>query len=277
MDKFYLDVYPGADYDVSFAGIPYAEQPKTPLTLKEWAERTGADILYNLAMFNMTEGSDKYGPFYGRTIQFVRAGGHDVGYGGSEYILGLGPCEQLQGYNSGGTHKDACAGYKAAVVGGTVAPGLDGKTKRSRNANGMMRNGDYFHLQTEDGCTEAECADYAKANGAFFMLLQDGGGSTGKFADGALVFAPEKEGAHGRPVCSVVCIKRKKKEDGRLAEYQNGNKRTPVYETTECRKQIGSLDPGETCTLLYEDAGYAVVMYFITGTSNRKVGFIKKN
>ena len=44
------------------------------------------------------------------------------------------------------------------------------------------------------------------------LLVQDAAGSTGMYrvSDGYL-FAPEREGANGRPVCSVVCIKRKNK------------------------------------------------------------------
>ena len=56
----------------------------------------------------------------------------------------------------------------------------------------------------------------------------------------------------------------------------NSSKSLPVYETTSCKKKIGSLDPYEECTLLYEDATYRVVMYNITGKTEKKVGFIKK-
>ncbi len=208
MSKFRLDVYPPKGYTIWIDGLMYASQPKTPLTLKEWAAKTGADIVYPLAMYNMSHGTDRFGPIYGRTIQYVRGGGRDIGYGGTEYVLGLNPCEQMYGANSGGTHKDACSGYRTAIVSGVIVPGLDHKIKRSHNANGMMKNGDYFHLLTETDATEAECAAYMKGQGALFMLMQDGGGATGKFFDGSLVFAPEKEGPDGRPTCSVVCLRR---------------------------------------------------------------------
>ena len=44
--------------------------------------------------------------------------------------------------------------------------------------------------------------------------MQDAGGSTGMYrvSDGYL-FAPEREGADGRPVCSVVCMRKKNKEE----------------------------------------------------------------
>ena len=81
----------------------------------------------------------------------------------------------------------------------------------------------------------------------------------------------------GRNVVWYLCVwLTKQKEDGNVKEYVNGVGRKPVYETTACRKQIGSLDPGERCTQLYEDAGFAVVLYYITGSAERKVGFVKK-
>ena len=81
----------------------------------------------------------------------------------------------------------------------------------------------------------------------------------------------------GRNVVWYLCVwLTKQKEDGNVKEYVNGAGRKPVYETTACRKQIGSLDPYERCTLLYSDAGYDVVMYYITGSSERKVGFVRK-
>ncbi len=108
--------------------------------------------------------------------------------------------------------------------------------------------------------------------------MQDGGGTTAKYENGRVAFAPEG----GRPTCSVVCIRRRAvgsvpEGDDIVQEYVNNSaSRKPVYETTACRKQIGSLDPYERCTQLYEDAGFAVVIYYITGSAERKVGFVKK-
>ena len=278
MSKYYYAEYPSAQYEIWLAGIPYAEQPKKPLTISAWAAKTGADIVYPLAMYNMTGGSDQYGPIYGRTLQYVRAGGADIGYGGSDYVLGFDPLEQIVGANKAGTHKDACAGYKAAIVSGCIVPGLSRSVRRSRNVNGIAASGEYFHMLTEDGATEYECAEYLKARGAKFALMQDGGGTTAKYENGSVVFAPEG----GRPTCSVVCIRRRAgtsvpEGDDTVKEYVNNSaNRKPVYETTACRKQIGSLDPYERCTLLYSDAGFDVVMYYITGSAERKVGFVRR-
>ena len=90
--------------------------------------------------------------------------------------------------------------------------------------------------------------------------------------------APGARNVTGRDVVWYLCVwLKKEQEEDTVKEYVNNSAaRRPVYETTACRKQIGSLDPYERCTQLYEDAGFAVVLYYITGTSERKVGFVKK-
>lgn len=211
MAKFNLDIFPLSQCDIWFDGIPYADHPKKPLTLKQWAEKNKADIVYPLALYNMTgSGSDQFGPVYGRTLQYVRAQGKDVGYGGTEYVLGLNPHEVIRNINSGGGHANACAGWTALIVNGAVMPGLNNTSRRSRNANGRMKNGDYFQIQTENGVTIYELAVWAKEHGVVFLLEQDGGGTTAKYENGKTVFAPEG----GRATCSVVCIRWKNKVEG---------------------------------------------------------------
>ena len=89
---------------------------------------------------------------------------------------------------------------------------------------------------------------------------------------------PQGSNVTSRNVVWYLCVWLKKdQEDDTVKEYvNNSSSRKPVYETTACKKQIGSLDPYERCTLLYSDAGFDVVMYYITGKGERKVGFIKK-
>ena len=73
------------------------------------------------------------------------------------------------------------------------------------------RNLKDIHVQTSASHTEYEVAQYVRDRyDVKLLLVQDAGGSTGMYraSDGCL-FAPEKEGVDGRPVCSVVCIKRK--------------------------------------------------------------------
>lgn len=55
------DIYDRKQYDIWFAAAPYAAASKPAKTLKQWATDEGADIVYNLALFNMTgSGSDRY-------------------------------------------------------------------------------------------------------------------------------------------------------------------------------------------------------------------------
>ena len=58
----------------------------------------------------------------------------------------------------------------------------------------------------------------------------------------------------GRNVVWYLCVWLKKdQEEDNVREYVNNSpNRKPVYETTACRKQIGSLDPYERCTQLYD-------------------------
>lgn len=56
------DIYDRKLYDIWFAAAPYAAKSKPAKTLRQWAADEGADIVYNLALFNMTgSGSDRYG------------------------------------------------------------------------------------------------------------------------------------------------------------------------------------------------------------------------
>lgn len=280
MADFHYTEYPSKQFKIEIHGIPYSLQPKKPKSLDEWAKETGADIVYPLAMYNMVSGKDTYGPIYGRTLQFVRSATGDVGYGGSEHILGIrdGLVSTILGPNNAGACTFACAGYKEAIVSGAIVPGLNRTVRRSRNVNGISENGNYFHMLTEDGVTEYECAQYLLRKKARLALLQDGGCTTAKWENGLVVFAPEG----GRSTCSVVCIKRIQSQGASepytytAREYINGPNRAPVYETSAHLKQIGSLDPNETCMCLYEGDSFFVVLYTITGTNQKKVGFIRK-
>ena len=52
---------------------------KPAKTLRQWAADESADIVYNLALFNMTgQGSDRYGVIKGRTLQYLKAKGRRV-------------------------------------------------------------------------------------------------------------------------------------------------------------------------------------------------------
>lgn len=195
------DIYDRKLYDIWFAAAPYAAKSKPAKTLQQWAADEGADIVYNLALFNMTgSGSDRYGVIKGRTLQYLKAKGKECGYGGTAERLSLGS-------------ENVVSGWKLAIKDGKVNGSLGKSDRRSRNMCGLLTDGRYIHVQTSASHTELEVAQYVRDHyDVKLLLVQDAGGSTGMYrvSDGYL-FAPEKEGTNGRPVCSVVCIKRKNK------------------------------------------------------------------
>ena len=203
MSSIRCDVYDPKEYDIWFAAAPYGAASKPAKTLKTWAAEEQADVVYNLCLFNMTgSGSDKYGIIKGRTLQYLKAKNVDCGYGGTAEHLTVSP-------------GNVVAGVKVAVRDGVVLSGLDKGTFRSRNMIGVLAGGRIIVVQSSDGCTEEQVARYAAGRYTIKLLLvQDAGGSTGMYrtSDGYL-FAPEKEGTDGRPVCSVVCMRKKNKEE----------------------------------------------------------------
>ena len=202
MSSIRCDVYDPKEYDIWFAAASYGAASKPAKTLKTWATEEQADVVYNLCLFNMTgAGSDQYGVIKGRTLQYLKAKGVDCGYGGTAERLTVSP-------------GNVVAGVKVAVRDGVVLSGLDKSTYRSRNMIGVLADGRIIVVQSSDGCTEEQVARYAaKQYAVDLLLVQDAGGSTGMYrvSDGYL-FAPEREGADGRPVCSVVCMRKKNKE-----------------------------------------------------------------
>lgn len=203
MSSIRCDIYDPKEYDIWFAAAPYGAASKPAKTLKTWAAEEQADVVYNLCLFNMTgSGSDQYGVIKGRTLQYLKAKGVDCGYGGTAEHLTV-------------STGNVVAGVKVAVRDGVVLSGLDKSTYRSRNMIGALADGRIIVVQSSDGCTEEQVARYAAGRYTIKLLLvQDAGGSTGMYrvSDGYL-FAPEKEGADGRPVCSVVCMRKKNKEE----------------------------------------------------------------
>ena len=203
MSSIRCDVYDPKEYDIWFAAAPYGASSKPAKTLKTWAAEEQADVVYNLCLFNMTgTGSDQYGVIRGRTLQYLKAKNVDCGYGGTAERLTVSP-------------GNVVAGVKVAVRDGVVLSGLDKSTFRSRNMIGALADGRIIVVQSSDGCTEEQVARYAAGKYTIKLLLvQDAGGSTGMYrVSDDYLFAPEREGADGRPVCSVVCMRKRNKED----------------------------------------------------------------
>jgi peptidoglycan hydrolase-like protein with peptidoglycan-binding domain len=181
---------------VWFAGTPYNEVVKPLYNLKAWAVKEKADYVFNLAFFNMTGvGSDQYGTIKGRTLTYLKAKGYDVGYGGTSEKLTIDA-------------NNICAGYKVGIVNGK-AKSVSLTGKRARNANGQLKDGRYFHVQSVTTATEHALVQYMLKNyDVDLLLIQDAGGSTG-FYDRKkdVLLAGEREGTNGRAVASVVCVK----------------------------------------------------------------------
>lgn len=202
MSSIRCDIYDRDEWDIWFAAAPYGAASKPAKTLKTWAAEEGADVVYNLCLFNMSgSGSDKYGVIKGRTLQYLKAKGVDCGYGGTAEKLTV-------------SDGNVVSGVKVAVKNNTVQP-LDKTARRSRNMIGELADGRIIVVQSSDGCTEDEVARYAAGRYTIDLLLvQDAGGSTGMYrVEDGYLFAPEKEGADGRAVCSVVCMRKKNKEE----------------------------------------------------------------
>ena len=237
------DIYDRKQYDIWFAAAPYAAASKPAKSLKQWAADEEADVVYNLALFNTTgKGSDRYGVIKGRTLQYLKAKGEDCGYGGTAERLGLGS-------------ENVVSGWKVAIKDGKVNSNLDKSDRRSRNMCGLLADGRYIHVQTSASHTELEVAQYVRDHyDVKLLLVQDAGGSTGMYrvSDGYL-FAPEKEGTNGRPVCSVVCIKRK-------------NKTTTPKEENKMSKKVfigvghGGSDSGAVGYIVEKEANLAMAL-----------------
>lgn len=182
--------------DVWFAGTKYGSSSYPLRTLKQWAQLEGADYVYNLAFFNMAgSGKDQYGVIKGRTLTYLKGKGCDIGYGGTSKKLTI-------------DSQNACAGYKVGVLNG-LRQSVTNVGKRCRNANGQLKGGRYFHVQSVTINTEKELIDHMIKNYTVdLLLIQDAGGSTGFYdARKDVHLAGEKEGANGRAVASAVCVK----------------------------------------------------------------------
>ena len=207
MSSIRCDIYDRDEWDIWFAAAPYGAANKPAKTLKQWAAEEQADVVYNLCLFNMTgSGSDQYGVIKGRTLQYLKAKGVDCGYGGTAEKLNV-------------SDGNVVSGVKVAVKNNTVQS-LDKTARRSRNMIGDLADGRIIVVQSSDGCTEEQVARYAAGRYTIDLLLvQDAGGSTGMYrVEDNYLFAPEKEGTDGRPVCSVVCMRKKNKEDNPMSK-----------------------------------------------------------
>ena len=182
LDKKYWDVW--------IAGSHYNTKPKVMQTVKEWCIAEKADLAYNLALFNFSDG---------KTVTFVHNYVGDIGYGGKGEIVHLNAQNYCRGYSSGITNNKVVIN---APLGGS----------RTRNGIGLTSENDVIIAQSNSKMKEKTFCDQvlkiANKQGAYVKLfvLEDGGGSTAHYsAISRLGFAPEG----GRRVPTVVCLRHK--------------------------------------------------------------------
>lgn len=186
-----------------FAGMPYDEhkaimrlpvkdRPDVCFPLETWAQKENADMVFNLAMFNFSDGA---------TITYLKGEAKDIGYGGVADRVAI-------------NWKNVCGGYKTAIRNGKYV-GASRVGKRSRNAVGKLTNDLFFIAQSLYSVTEYYLTKYMLTNYPVdTMLFEDGGGSTAMLDArmNALIIPersalPPKHKAHGRPVASVLCAR----------------------------------------------------------------------
>jgi len=174
-----------AIYDLRFYGQKY--NSGTVKTVQEWGLQAGADLCFNLGLFNMKTGEG---------YTFVRNEQGDFGYGGKSedvYINLL----------------NVCRGYSDAIKFGNVCVNYPLGGKRTRNGIGVTTDGWPIIAQSNKAVYETDFAkavnDYVIKQGKRikFFVLQDGGGSTSEWSSRAkLGFYPEGT----RRVATVTCV-----------------------------------------------------------------------
>lgn len=197
LSEFMVWIFDPKKDDIWVAGTPYTADRYPLKTLKQWANEEKAQIVFNLAFFNAKgSGVDRYGvPIKGRTLTYCKGKGYDIGYGGTAEKVTI-------------NYKNVFAGYKLAVKNG-ARRAVSSSGLRARNANGTLKDGRIFVVQTLSKETETAVVDYMMKNYQVdLMLIQDSGGSTGVyFAKNGALIAAEKEGINGRPVATALCVR----------------------------------------------------------------------
>lgn len=206
--SYLINVYDPKDWELYFDSTAYLTKPKKCQYLYKWAADTGADIVSNLCYFNFA--SSKANPCY--TIQYLRIPrlGGDCGYGSNstiEHII-LPNGDEVSGW---------AADQLPAIRNGVIISAKS-TSIRPHNAIGVTTDGRYFTVQNrynteKQVCNHAISWLYKYYNAKIkLMVWEDGGGSVGTYsARSKLMYAPLKEGASGRAVCSVFCAKSKAK------------------------------------------------------------------
>ena len=232
------------------------------------------DYFINLALYDMASGEN---------ITYLEDDNKQSGYLFSNKGIGIKKDINLiwttvnEAYNSteiedfvSGSPTLVQNGVKTIDWGNKYSSYVDGKHKRTFFG---FNDTSLILCCSDSSLTLSKEADTAIQLGCQFAINCDGGGSCHLQMGTKVLQKSTRKNASWL----LVYLKKEKMEDFDVKTFKNNSSISlPVYETTACKKKIGSLDPYEECSLLYEDATYRVVMYNITGKAERKVGFIKK-
>ena len=176
------------EWNINLACHEYGK-PKTH-TVYDWALITGAELVFNLGLFNMSTGE---------SCTYVKNHKGELSYGGRSDNLEVSPGNITRGYAN--LIKDDAIVKSSYWLGGTAL----------RNGVGITKDGDVIVARTTDAVSEMvfgkRLLTRAKKEGMSISLfvLQDGGGSTSEYsAISKLIFYPQ--GA--RKVASVLTASR---------------------------------------------------------------------
>lgn len=176
-------------------------------TVKEWGEREGADLVFNLGVFDLKTGAS-YTYVAGPKMVTDPSGLTDPKIGGKSNVLVL-------------DNVNKCKGYSNGIVNGTVKVNAPMGGKRTRNGVGITTSGWLIEAQCSDKITEAAFCNAvnayvkAKRQAVKLFVLEDGGGSTTSWSFRANSgFNPEPDNKKRpnifRPCATVLCVKFKR-------------------------------------------------------------------
>lgn len=245
--------------------------PTKRKTGKDIFKELKCDYLVNLALYDMASGENiVYMEDENKPSGFLFTD-EGIGTNGKDIVW----TSKEQAYKDN-VIKDYVSGAPILIKNGNIkiewgnkiSTQIQGKHKRT--AIGF--NNEYLIIYcSDDSITLNTLANRMLEYGCNFAINCDGGGSQYlQTPTNVLKYSYRKN-------ASWLAIWMKEVENVVYKYKNNSSKSKPVYETTECKKKIGSLDPYEECTCLYEMYGYKVVMYNITGKPIKKVGFIKED
>ena len=198
-----VNVFDPKEYDIFVYGNRYSPGNVPLRSMKQWAEKAGADIAFNLAFFNFDTNVNRALNCAGRTLQYVHSPtigdiGYDDAVGGRSPLIELDNGNRWRGYG--------------VFVKNNMVTNASRSGRRARNMDGLTADGRYIHV-TSDSQTEYYVAAYTinfvkKHYGTTVKLLlkEDSGGSTQEYsAISKLGYYPEGQ----RNIATIVGIKRK--------------------------------------------------------------------